>query len=249
MDKSILNGSQWIYLLFIFITLTFVIFIKQYQNSRDISIYFASHLIDFEKNKLHSKHYLNQVAAYQLENEHIEKEPIIYIGDSHIRKFDLELIGLEEPVFNHGINGDTTLGVLGRLEKNVNNAQPGKVFLMVGYNDIKYRKTEDILFNYRKIIENISAVDIFIFSLLPVEKDRSLVNKKIIFLNGEIKKLSLQYGVRFIDLYSSFLNQETGGIQDKFTSDGTHLTQAGYLLWVNLLKNYFQRKENDIKEN
>ena len=42
-----------------------------------------------------------------------------------------------------------------------------------------------------------------------------------------------------IDLYSEFAGLN-GLIRPELTNDGTHLTQAGYNLWVELIKDYIK---------
>lgn len=241
-----------LFLLVIFVCgiFLFTIYTIKYRNIRDIVIYISSHIYPFEQNKINSKHYSNIVQKYAKDNSALEGGLTVFVGDSYVNKFDFNIHLLNcNSIVNRGIDGDTTIGLLLRLDKNVNDIQPRNVFLMVGYNDIRFRNVDDILNNYIKILKNISAKNIFVFSLLPVHKDRSWVNKRINSLNCEIKKISVQEGAEYIDLYSSFVNPETGGIFDDYTSEGTHLTPSGYLLWTNVLRSFLQRIENDITEN
>ena len=46
--------------------------------------------------------------------------------------------------------------------------------------------------------------------------------------NVRIKLLAEKYGYEFVDMYSALMNPETGEIYDEYTTDGGHLTSAGY---------------------
>ncbi|MBR2350966.1 MAG: hypothetical protein IKA67_02925, partial [Clostridia bacterium] len=50
-----------------------------------------------------------------------------------------------------------------------------------------------------------------------------------------IKLLSEKYGYEFVDLYSPLLNLETGEIYAEYTTDGGHLTYAGYEVLTNTI--------------
>ena len=58
---------------------------------------------------------------------------------------------------------------------------------------------------------------------------------KTIKKHVKIKLLSEKYGYEFVDLYSPLLNLETGEIYAEYTTDGGHLTSAGYEVLTNTI--------------
>jgi lysophospholipase L1-like esterase len=71
----------------------------------------------------------------------------VFIGDSITSGFDLhefQPVG-SRPVLNRGIYSDTTEGLLGRIETNVNNLKIEKLFVMIGYNDLDLKTDDEIV--------------------------------------------------------------------------------------------------------
>src|SRR5688572_5281158 len=137
---------------------------------------------------------------------------------------------------NRGIGGDTTEGVLARLDE-VLRERPGRVFLMVGTNDVaKESSTSHVIDSYRQILRRIKAespaTTVFVQSVLPVNHavlqtpvDR---NPAIRELNAELKKLAEAEATMFIDLTGA-LGDGAGSLKKELTTDGLHLNLAGKL--------------------
>ena len=163
---------------------------------------------------------------------------------------------------NRGISGDITEGVLARLNE-IHYYEPIGVFLLIGINDIfdanilnrdkitaKY-----VANNILKITENIQKksnyTKIYIQTILPVNliqyneiKGTAPIHE--IDLNEQIKQINLilknninqneNPNIHYIDLHMNFVD-ENGLLNSNLSSDGIHLNQQGYDLWVNLIKN------------
>ena len=140
------------------------------------------------------------------------------------------------PVANRGIAGDTTTGVLARLESIVD-ARPAAIFIKIGTNDLTRGPERDVSYQqYRKIVTNIQkaspGTDIYVQSLLPRAVD---FRDEVEAYNQEIRAISNDLGVTYIDLYPAFLDAD-GSLRDELTYDEIHLTGEGYQLWQSLLK-------------
>lgn len=75
---------------------------------------------------------------------------------------------------NRGVSGDTTFGVLERLDE-VTEGHPSKIFLLIGINDISRNFPDgQILQNYKEIISRIQKespkTKVYIETILPVNK-------------------------------------------------------------------------------
>lgn len=80
---------------------------------------------------------------------------VVFVGDSIIEGGNWQDMFPDFVIANRGISGDTTAGVLDRLD-GVLNTNPEKVFILVGINDLLNGVSpEDAFSNYQKIIEQI----------------------------------------------------------------------------------------------
>jgi len=84
---------------------------------------------------------------YELLNRKLEKESIVFLGDSLTEFYRTDEFLREFNIYNRGIAGDTTDGVLDRLESNVIVMKPKKI--LSGYPTLmpnKKRKNKDLNF-------------------------------------------------------------------------------------------------------
>jgi len=151
---------------------------------------------------------------------------IVMLGDSLIAFPSWnELLGRED-VVNRGIFGDTTKGVLNRLEY-VCRLKPIVCFLMVGVNDLTGPDTpEEISRNIAAITSRLSDSNIRVIVCLVLLTDNYWMNIKIAEINKHLRVLN---NVEILDMNTIFAS---GGILGKeFTYDGTHLTGRAYSLF------------------
>lgn len=195
-----------------------------------------------EKYKQSSDYYIDRVTTFRrLPND---KRDIIFLGDSLIDICEWSELFGNPLIKNRGISGDTTTGILDRLDAVVK-GNPKKVFIMIGINDIGKGKTiEDIVNNYEKILQNIKNgspnTEIYVNSVLPINKDLFITTTKdeeIINLNKGLKKLCEKNNVQYIDLYS-LLVQSDNKLKSEYTTGGIHLNGKGYLVWKEAVKKF-----------
>lgn len=181
----------------------------------------------------------------KFDNLIIEK-PIVFLGDSMMAYFPLKAFKLEDHIYNLGIPGDTTIGVLRRVDQ-VIQFKPKIVILHVGINDFvltKLSKEEtlnNILEIRHHILENCPDSKVYITSLTPINqkdfKDQLyLLNrnpKDAIILNDMLKKVFDED--MFIDIYDKLVDQD-GNLSLALTRDGIHLNQKGYQIYLDKLK-------------
>jgi lysophospholipase L1-like esterase len=142
-------------------------------------------------------------------------------------------------ISNRGISGDSTDGVIARLNEIIH-FSPRAIFLLIGINDIYndlIPSTDYVANNILKIIKlinhKIPETKIFLQTILPVEK--KIYKEKIIEVNGKIKTFVSQSKFEIIDLYSVFVNKE-GIMKKELSYDGVHLNDKGYSVWVDHIK-------------
>lgn len=134
-------------------------------------------------------------------------------------------------VVNRGIAGDTSSGVLDRLQE-VIDRRPEMVFVMVGTNDIGLQvPPENVLRNLREIVTRLRAA-----SIVPVAQSilfrggwPQADNAAIAAVNAALADFCAAQGVRFLDLNAAMA--PNGRLSDEMTYDGLHLTAAAYRVW------------------
>lgn len=96
-------------------------------------------------------------------NKFVKKGEIVFTGSSLCELFPInEMLQNVEPrirVYNRGIGGDVTDGLLERMDESIFDLEPKKVFINIGTNDISRPeyKRERLMSRYRKILMQIQA--------------------------------------------------------------------------------------------
>jgi lysophospholipase L1-like esterase len=183
-----------------------------------------------------------------------EKSPqhlTILAGDSLSLWFPPQLLPEDRNWLNQGISGETSQGLLKRLDL-FDRTQPELVLVMIGINDlIRGVSDEEILNNQRQIISYLQRVhpqtQIIIQSILPhggedatwegKAKLLAVANSRIRQLNQQLQTIASQTGVKYLDLHPLFANQQ-GNLRSEFTTDGLHLSPPGYIVWRTALQIY-----------
>lgn len=178
-----------------------------------------------------------------------ELKTAVLLGDSLTEWGDFSPLSYLVKVINLGISGDTTMGILSRVEKCAER-HPDYIFLLAGINDIlQHERIEDIVVRHRKIWAKIKerspGTKLVVLTLIPVcEQLLDCVsemtnNKRILILNGALKKFAADDGVRILDLGEDYYKENGDiGLSPVDTEDGLHLRPAGYRPWIRMLLKY-----------
>ena len=202
---------------------------------------------EIQENILENKTYLERMAYFKANP--LTNGQIVFLGNSLTQggKWN-EYFPNQKPV-NRGISGDNTLGMLNRLNEIII-AKPKKVFLMAGINDISLsRSNEKIMIGIKSIIYQIETgspyTKIYVQSLLPINNNRNvyqrMLNKEwqIEQLNKELKAFCEKENITFINIYPAFLSEDRT-LDPKYTTDGLHLNDNGYTVWVDQIRKYVE---------
>jgi lysophospholipase L1-like esterase len=172
------------------------------------------------------------------------RDEIVFAGDSFTAS--APLLDAYTTLRNRGIGGDTTAGLLSRLDEIIE-ARPERVFLQVGANDVaNLVPVGETVENYRTILRRIRGDSphtlVFAMSVPPTDPEllesAARRNPVIGKLNAELRRLAATEGVTFIDL-TPWLEDGQGNLRRDFTApDGIHLNTAGQLVVCDLLRPY-----------
>ena len=165
---------------------------------------------------------------------------VIFLGDSLTDWLSLNELLPGINVINRGIAGDTTIGILNRLDEVIRH-KPAKIFLLIGTNDIAAGMSErKIIDNIREIIRRIhegsQESKIYLQTLIPVNSKYMGYrhNMKIEVVNDVIRRIAAEIDCTLVDLYEIFADK--GELPLQYTFDGLHLNGEGALKWIDFIK-------------
>ncbi|MDE5548880.1 MAG: lysophospholipase [Clostridia bacterium] len=192
-----------------------------------------------------------KVVAYASKNNIENTGKIVFYGDSITEMCDTSLYYPEFDIINRGISGDTTSGMLERLQDNLLNIQPSTVVFLGGTNDIgKKIPTDQIAKNIESILSSIKEkcpnCKIIVQSVYPVNKHvrphflnqvNNRSNDAVAELNSALVELCQRYDYTYVDVYS-YLTDSDGNLNREYTRDGLHLIKKGYFKVAEIIKPY-----------
>lgn len=180
------------------------------------------------------------------------REPeIIFAGDSIVEYFPLqELLTTRKTVVNRGIRGYQSSQLLEHRALHFFGKNLEMIFLLIGTNDLgKEVPLEETLANLEQLFyllqHEYPLVEIKLLSILPVYESEETRGTLYTRSNSEIQKMNHAYEqlaqrflqVEYVDVTGK-LRDEQGQLREGFTTDGLHLTVAGYANLAQILQSY-----------
>lgn len=172
-----------------------------------------------------------------------DQHGLVFLGDSITQGWGENLGGIwgELKVANRGISGDTTRGVLIRLQEDVLALKPRGVVLLIGTNDLEEQADpETIAANLKLILAQLKQADpsmpIVLCQVFPssASKKRPADSiKKINQLYAAAVKGDSQ--VTLIETWPLFANEQGDAKPDEFP-DLLHPNKVGYTKWAAALR-------------
>jgi len=163
---------------------------------------------------------------------------IVMIGNSITDGAEWKELFPDLSIVNRGIGGDTTEGVLNRMES-IYSTKAKKAFILIGINDFAQNKSVDEVFsNYQRILEQLQIHEItpYIQSTILAGERRVHLNNDIVKLNYRLKKLAEEKNITFIDLNNTL--GENGKLKQSYSRDDIHLNGEGYSAWKEMIEKY-----------
>jgi lysophospholipase L1-like esterase len=154
---------------------------------------------------------------------------VVFLGDSITSQWNLTPAFPGYKVANRGIAGDTTRGMLCRLEDNVLALRPKAMVLLGGINDLFGPGTpETIGANLRSILElarKTSDMPIFVCEVLPC---RGRPRERVMATNAALAKVAGDFANVYLIKTHAPLLKADGAQDESLFPDGTHPNEAGY---------------------
>ncbi len=229
---------EWMFLTIIVILIILMPFIYKKGSKDGLNNFFRSVV---------SNNHLDRLSHFKSQNEVVKKGGISFLGDSITEGYNVYEYFSDLLVYNRGISGDTTVGLLNRLDESVFKLNPSKVVVLIGTNDYQALNAtnldilERITLIVKTIKEKLPNTKIFIQSVYPVNNtlDKDMVgirnNETIKLLNESLSKLD---GITFINLYDKLIKD--GNLNKEYTKEGLHINPKGYSLITKILTKHLK---------
>jgi lysophospholipase L1-like esterase len=171
-------------------------------------------------------------------NAEASHQALVFLGDSITQGWGDDFSGKFAGVktANRGISGDTTRGILIRLDADVLALDPAGVVMLIGTNDIDVGVSpKDIAGNVKLIFERFEGHDpnmpVILCEVMPTSATKNRPTDKIRELNRELRAVATGYPqVTVLDTYTLFANDEGDAKPEEFP-DLLHPNEAGYAKW------------------
>lgn len=167
---------------------------------------------------------------------------VAFFGNSITRGSDFQQFFPDKKIINLGYSGDNMTGMVRRVPM-IQAANPKKIFIMAGTNDIFHLNITDFESRYNKMLDLISdsipTAKIYLQSIIPMNQDMKSgapSDVKIQEANKSIAKIASARGLVYIDIYSLYV--ENGKLPSSITRDGIHLYPQHYDRWAKKIEPY-----------
>lgn len=167
---------------------------------------------------------------------------VVFFGDSITQgwgdDFKKHFASLKKA--NRGISGDTTRGMLYRLDKDVIALKPKAVIMLMGTNDLEEGASpEEVAGNVKLIIEQLKAADskmpVVLCEVFPSSETKKRPADKIKKINELLQGVvASEPQVTLLDTWTLFANEKGDAKPEEFP-DLLHPNDAGYVKWAGAL--------------
>ncbi len=166
----------------------------------------------------------------------IQAGDVVFLGDSITEGAEWGELLPGLPARNRGIGGDTSQGVLDRLEQIVE-GRPAQLFVMIGTNDLgRGENPAAVAANVASLLarmrEGSPGTELFVQSVLPRSAGYA---ERIALLNERLRAVAAEHGATWIDLAPAF-QADDGSLDAALTNDDLHLLAEGYTRWRDALR-------------
>ncbi len=172
---------------------------------------------------------------------------VVVVGDSLTERGEWWEL-LDRPVANRGVAGDTVAAVRARLDDIVA-LDPRVLVVGIGVNDLLAGASPEALAaRHAALIGELRGrlprARIIVESLLPIRdelvaRDAELTSATVRRANELCRRGAADAGADWLDLHASLADRE-GELDPRYSSDGLHLSGAGYRAWAAALAPYLR---------
>lgn len=172
-----------------------------------------------------------------------QQHAVVFLGDSITQGWGerLQKYFPDVKLANRGISGDTTRGMLVRLDDDVLNLKPAAVVMLMGTNDLEENaEPATIAGNVKLIIDKLKSsnakMPIVVCNVMPSSASKKRPADKIQALNKLVfEAVKGDPQITVLDTWTLFANEQGDAKPEEFP-DLLHPNDAGYAKWAAALR-------------
>lgn len=166
---------------------------------------------------------------------------VVFLGSSTIELFPLDKSYPGVACLNRGVGGDTTPGLLRRLDASLPVARPAGIVIYSGANDLRvyHDAPGDIVATTGRLLDALDArfpgVPVALVETLPLSDPPPGDPGRLSALNKGLSALAAARGASLVEVNRPPLADAEGRLVREMSVDGEHLNEAGYAVlsrWV-----------------
>ena len=206
-------------------------------------------LMHKEKNKKVLKRWENVIQNFErMDKKNAPpKNPILFVGASNFRRWELKNNFPELPTLNRAFGGSMLSESIFYIDRIVYPYNPKTIVLYAGANDMSRGKKspQQVLESYQEFVklvhEKFPKTRIVFISLPHFYRDRD--KPENIAKVKQVNQLILEESRKddrldFAEINEAMKDSEGKPRKDLFTKDGIHVNQDGYEVWAEILRPY-----------
>lgn len=170
---------------------------------------------------------------------------VVFFGDSITQGWkDLDRAFPGMKTANRGISGDTTRGMLIRLQEDALDLNPAAVVMLMGTNDLADEASAEMIAGNVKLIldrlkDHNPEMPIVLCQLFPSSPEKSRTAKDIQEINQQLAAVAKgDHRITVLDTWTLFANEEGNAKIEEFP-DLLHPNEIGYRKWAAALRPVF----------
>lgn len=214
----------------------------------------VSHRVDAEEKQDFSR-WEKEIAAFERRDREKAppKNPIVFVGSSSIRLWDLPKSFPHLSAVNRGFGGSHLADVVHFAPRIVLKYEPKLIVLYAGDNDLAAGKTPQRVFAdfqafTKTVHEKLPKTRIVFISIKPSLRRWASIDKirqANRLIEAECKK---DKRLLYLDIAKPMLGEDGKPRRELFTEDGLHLNAKGYELWAEQLKPCLDKKDSPSRD-
>lgn len=182
-----------------------------------------------------------RIEGFAREKGDVPAGAVVFLGSSTIEGFPFDKVYPGALCVNRGVGGDTTQGLLRRLDGSLPTARPSGVVIYSGANDLRafHQEPAEIVEVMGELLDAIagrfSGLSVALVATMPVSEPPPGDRERLRALNEGLRVLAITKGAAFIPTERPPLMLPDGRLDPALSLDGEHLNADGYAVlarWI-----------------
>jgi len=187
-------------------------------------------------------HFAARVREFEREDPEARREPIVFLGSSTIERCDFERDFPGLRVLGRGIGGAGARELAAHVDRLLAGVEPRAIVLYAGGPDrvAAPLAVDEVLGSIRELARAVRAraphTPVLMLGLLPSTRTRGAEADALERIDAGVARIALELGFAHVHFRDSGLAGPDRALVEALSTDGLHLTPAGYAIFAERLR-------------